>query len=138
MGRITSTKEDKLAAQRVWQREYRIKNNNLCTKRYEKTKKGKLVRSYRNMQSRVCGIVKTKVHLYGGLDLLDRETFYAWSLSDPSFNTLFDAWEKSGYNKKLSPSIDRIETSIGYVLGNIRWITHSENSRLGAISRFNK
>lgn len=128
------TKEEKL----LRQREYRLQNGNLCTKKYEKTKQGKLVRTYRNMQIRVWGLLEAKAHLYEGLPLLDRADFYSWSLSDQSFNDLFNAWVVSGYSKKLSPSIDRINTSLGYVLENMRWLTHSENSRLGAISRGNK
>ena len=118
-----------------WQREYRKKNGDSCTKKYERTKKGKLMRTYRNMESRVLGIVKGKAHLYEGMSVLDRDVFYEWSLSDPDFNTLYEDWVQSGYEIKLSPSIDRLDVDKGYELGNMRWITHSENSRLGALSR---
>ena len=103
-------------------------------KKYERTRKGKLMRTYRNMQSRTEGLVKS--HLYRGLPLLDRGEFYEWSLSSPEYNTLYDKWVQSGYNKKLSPSIDRVDPSEGYTLSNIRWVTHSENSRLGGINRW--
>jgi len=43
-----------------WQREYRKANGNASTKKYERTKKGKLMRTYRNMESRAKGIVKGK------------------------------------------------------------------------------
>lgn len=117
------------------QRQYRVLTKNACTKKYEKTKKGKLVRTYRNMESRVLGIVSAKAHLYEGLSILPREVFYEWSINDPEFNALHDAWVKSDYSLKLSPSIDRVDVSKGYTMGNIRWITHSENSSLGAKRR---
>jgi hypothetical protein len=44
--------------------------------KYEKTKKGFLMRKYRNMQSRVTGIQKKKAHLYKDLYLLPREQYY--------------------------------------------------------------
>lgn len=116
------------------QKEYRKRNNNLSTKIYEKTKRGYLVRTYRNMLSRVNGVLKSKSHLYEGLSILDKEDFYRWSEADESFNNLFAAWEESGYDTKLSPSIDRINPKDGYSLDNMRWLTHGENSRLGAIS----
>jgi hypothetical protein len=119
----------------AWQREHRRNTGNADTKKYERTKKGKLMRTYRNMESRCGGIVTGKAHLYKGLDLLPRKDFYEWSLSDKDFNDLYDNWVKSDYCKKLSPSIDRKDTSKGYVLDNIQWITHSENSRKGAKSR---
>lgn len=119
----------------AWQREHRKKTGNSDTKKYEKTKKGKLMRTYRNMESRSKGIVKGKSHLYEGLEVLTRQSFYDWSLSCQDFNRLYDDWVSSGYDMKLSPSIDRIDTSRGYVLGNMRWLTHSENSSIGAKNR---
>lgn len=104
----------------------------MWTKKYEKTKSGKLMRTYRNMLSRVVGILKSKSHLYGGLTIMSREEFYQWSLDNKDFHTLYDEWVDSNYSKKLSPSIDRINSSLGYTVDNVRWITYSENSRLGA------
>lgn len=118
------------------QREYRRNNNNIVTKRYERTKKGKLVRTYRNMMNRVNGL--SKPHLYANKGLIDKEKFYKWSLKDNNYNELYDCWVKNNFCKKLSPSIDRIDTNIGYVEGNIRWVTHSENSRNGGKWRKNK
>jgi hypothetical protein len=119
------------------QREYRAKNNNKETKKYEKTKKGFLMRLYRNMQSRINGVQKLKAHLYNGKSLIDRQTFYEWATSNNSFYILFDAYELSNYDRKLAPSVDRIDSKIGYELNNIEFVTHSENSRRGALSRFN-
>jgi len=115
----------------AWQRERRKKTGNSDSKKYERTKKGKLMRTYRNMESRVKGIAQQKQHLYSDLPVLCRKDFYNWSSADENFNTLYEAWVESGYDRKLSPSIDRIDTSAGYTIGNIRWVTHSENSRGG-------
>lgn len=120
------------------QREYRAKNKNQCTNKYEKTINGFLVRKHRNMMSRVTGIQKAKYHLYQGLDLLDRQEFYRWSKTSKTFLKLFEDWSKSNYDRKLCPSVDRINSKEGYHLSNMEWITHSENSRRGNISRFKK
>jgi len=117
------------------QRERRQLTNNANTKKYEKTKKGKLMRMYRNMQSRVDGVQKLKAHLYAGKEILSRHEFYEWALASDKFHQLFDAWEKSGYDRKLSPSVDRIDPGLGYEINNMEWVTHSENSRRGAISQ---
>jgi hypothetical protein len=90
------------------------------------------------MQSRVTGIQKLKNHLYKGLSLLDRKQFYDWAKPNKEFIKLFKEWESANYDRKLCPTVDRIDSSIGYELSNIRWITHSENSRLGTISRDKK
>jgi hypothetical protein len=88
------------------------------------------------MKSRVNGVLKNKAHLYCGKELLSKDEFYNWALNSNEFITLFNNYCSSGFDIKVAPSIDRIDSSKGYVIGNIRWITHSENSRLGTISRF--
>jgi hypothetical protein len=103
-----------------WQRNRRLANNNEWTKKYEKTKKGFLVRMYRNMQSRTCGVQKKKSHLYLGLSLIDRDLFYEWALSSEQFHSMFLEWELSNYGRKLTPTVDRIDSSIGYELYRIR------------------
>ena len=113
------------------QRQRRAETNNAVTKKYERTKKGKLMRLYRNMQSRVNGVQKAKHHLYKGKNLLDKDEFYNWALACREFHRLFEAWVESDYDRKLTPSVDRIDPSKGYEIGNMEWVTHSENSRRG-------
>jgi hypothetical protein len=117
------------------QRIRRKKNGNVETHRYEKTPKGFLMRKYRNMESRVKGIQYKKAHLYKGLYLLPRKDFYNWAIPHIQFHKLYVEWIDSGYNRKLCPTVDRINTTKGYEISNMRWITHSENSRLGSIHR---
>lgn len=117
------------------QREYRKTNNNACTKKYEKTKKGFLVRLYRNMLSRVTGVQKLKSHLYRGKTILPREDFYLWAIHSNQFNELFSAWERSNYDRRLTPSVDRVDPSIGYEPDNIEWVPFHINCSRGTISR---
>ncbi|TIN82735.1 MAG: hypothetical protein E5X94_00500 [Mesorhizobium sp.] len=112
------------------QREYRALTNNASTVKYERTKKGKLMRTYRNMQSRVEGILKKKAHLYAGLPILPRDDFYRWAMASNAFHNLYDGWVASDYQCGESPSVDRIDAAEGYIIGNMRWLTHRENSRL--------
>jgi hypothetical protein len=124
--------QDRLA----WQRERRRMNGNADTKKYEKTKSGFLMRAYRNMESRVLGIQWRKHHLYAGKPLLARQEFYGWANASPAFHRLWDDWVASGHDRKLTPSVDRIDSQQGYHVQNMEWVTHSENSRRGATSRF--
>lgn len=91
------------------------------------------MRCYRNMLSRVTGVQGAKFHLYRGKPILTKEDFYQWANADEMFHRLFDAWVESGYDCKLAPSVDRINSSFGYEIGNMEWVTHSENSRRGAV-----
>ncbi len=72
-------------------------------KAYEKTKKGFLMRLYRNMQSRVTGVQKAKWHLYKGKELLPRQEFYDWAENNRDFHSLFTQWEQSDYDRRLTP-----------------------------------
>jgi len=128
------TKEER----RRYQQEYRKQNGNLCTKQYEKTKQGFLVRLYRNMLSRISGVQKQKHHLYEGKALLPKEEFYEWALKQEAFHTLWDAWEQAQHPRKQTPSVDRKDSTKGYEPSNMEWVTHSENSRRGAVQRHKK
>jgi len=127
---------DKKAERLAWQRKQRKLNGNKHTKKYEKTRKGFLMRKYRNMQSRVAGIQKKKQHLYKDKVLLDRDDFYEWAINSPCFEQLWTDWIASGYERKLCPTVDRINSSEGYMVSNMHWMTHSENSRRGCFSRY--
>lgn len=120
------------------QRERRKANGNLATHKYEKTKRGFLMRLYRNMESRVSGVQKQKYHLYSNKSILNRELFYEWAESNKTFHDLFRSWEESGYQRKLTPSVDRIDSSLGYFVENMEFVTHSENSRRGSVSKARK
>lgn len=103
--------------------------------RYEKTVYGFLMRAYRNMKSRVEGVQKQKDHLYKGKEILNKEDFYRFSMFDKSFIDLFSNYVLSGYERKLCPSPDRVDSSKGYTIENIEWVTLSENSKRGASNR---
>ena len=111
------------------QREIRARNGNASTKKYEKTKRGFLMRMYRNMESRVKGIQWRKKHLYDGKELMSREQFYEFANNNQDFHRLFEVWQSANYERRLAPSIDRINSQIGYTLDNIRFVTFSENCR---------
>lgn len=103
-------------------------------RKYYKTRFGKIVMTYNNMNRRVRGYVKK--HIYEGLEILSREDFYNFAKDSKEYNELYDKWVESNYDRKLSPSIDRIDSEGGYTLDNIRFITHSENSKLGSLKRW--
>lgn len=97
----------------------------------------KVSNTYKGMYKRVTGKGLERInHLYEGLPILPREEFIEWSLKDNDLKRLYEDWVASDYEPKLVPSIDRIDSTKGYTLDNMRWITHSENCRLGAISRW--
>lgn len=121
------------------QRDQRARTGNAHTRRYEKTKPGFLMRLYRNIQSRVRGIQKQKAHLYSHIEgVPSRLEFYRWANDQSNFHRLFEAWTQSGFDRKITPSVDRLDSQKGYEFNNLEWVTHSENSRRGAKARWGK
>lgn len=66
-----------------------------------------------------------------GLELCSYEDFKAWAIQNEVFIELRKRWFKSGYDPRLSPSIDRIDPRLGYQLSNIAFITRSANASKG-------
>jgi len=68
---------------------------------------------------------------------MPREDFVTWAEHDATYKELFDNWVVSGYKRPLVPTVDRVddkslaEGGLGYVLGNIQWLTYSENTLKG-------
>ena len=118
------------------QRAYRKANENSYTKKYEKTPSGFIMRLYRNMKSRVTGVQKQKAHLYVGKNLLSKEDFYEWATHSPMFLVLYKQYVESGFDRKQAPTVDRKNSTLGYSLDNMEWVTHSVNSSRGAKSKY--
>lgn len=114
------------------QRLARKANGNIHTKRYEKTKPGFLMRCYRNMKSRITGIQHKKAHLYVGKSILSKEEFYQWAMDCETFHKLFKTWIESKYERRLTPSVDRIDSRCGYELKNMEWVPFHVNCSRGA------
>ena len=49
-------------------------------------------------------------------------------IEDNGYKRLFDAWVASDYEKLLKPSIDRLDSTKPYSIGNIRLVTWDENN----------
>lgn len=66
-----------------------------------------------------------------GMKVLSQEDFLNWCRDPEIFKTfygLYIKWVKTGFPRKLCPSIDRIDTHKSYEIGNIQWLTVSNNS----------
>jgi hypothetical protein len=101
-----------------------------CSHKNKATINGFLVRLYTNMQQRVTGKKTKRPDLYLGLPILPRDVFYTWAKNHPDFLALYKRWFSNNFDRKLTPTINRMNSSKGYILGNIEWITNSQNCGL--------
>lgn len=60
-----------------------------------------------------------------------KEEFLKWILVNNDYIRIFNEWEKSNFNRKLCPTVDRIDNNKDYSFDNIQILTHSENCKKG-------
>lgn len=56
-----------------------------------------------------------------------KEELGEWLQKQPNFQILWDSWVASGYDKDLSPSVDRINPRLPYIISNIRLVAFRKN-----------
>lgn len=99
-------------------------------KAHYRTPKGLLSKRYDDMSRRVRGKLSgdRKTCPWLGLPCLDRDSFLKWATNHPDYLRLFRQWETDNYARRSAPSVHRIDSSRGYLLDNIAWVTQLENS----------
>lgn len=63
-----------------------------------------------------------------GLSVCSREEFMQFCENNKQLKALWESWKSHAYSLSACPSIDRINPNLGYDIGNLQWITYSENS----------
>ena len=97
---------------------------------YRKTKIGLITQIY-NHQKQKSVLRNHEQPKYTRLELIE------WCTSQDIFDKLYKEWENSNYNKKLIPSIDRLDDYKGYSFNNIQIITWEENDKKAHIDTIN-
>lgn len=87
------------------------------------------------MKRRVEGNAPHNRGNWAGKPILSRDVFMSWAKNHPTFLHLYKQYVMTDFNRKLAPSINRINSSKGYLLDNIEWVTNSQNSGLASTVR---
>lgn len=92
-----------------------------CVAKYVRhTKDGKIQAMYKG--------IKTRSQYSSYLkDLPSFKDFYQFTNNSLEFHTLFNRWKESEFEYLLMPSPDRKNTSLGYRLDNIQFLTLNDN-----------
>lgn len=83
---------------------------------------------YNTMRRRAAGL---SVYPTGasGKPICTKEEFLNWyEETKDVFEKLWEAHVADGYSLTLAPSVDRIHSEKGYEIGNLQWLTVSDNS----------
>ena len=96
-------------------------------KNYRRSLRGLVVRMYAAMKSRV-SIPRSHSKCFG-LPIMPRSEFMVLADASPALRSLYEAWTASGYDRRLTPSVDRLDRRKGYTPDNIDFCTTTENAR---------
>lgn len=91
---------------------------------------------YAHMTARHDGRATTRSNSEGK-GVMTRQEFFEWCKDFENLNTfiaIYFDWAGNGFNRWDSPSIDRINSDLGYVAGNIQWLSYSENCKKNNIN----
>jgi len=93
---------------------------------------GFLSNIYTRMNQRVRGGNTRRPDLYKGLPIMPKNVFLTWSRNHPDFLRLYKQWVTSDFDRRLTPTLNRMNSNKGYTLGNVEWLTNSQNCGLSA------
>lgn len=65
---------------------------------------------------------------YYGKEICTKEQFISRFINDNSFLKLYKNWQENDFKRKYAPSIDRIDNSKDYLIENLQFISHYENT----------
>lgn len=99
-------------------------------KNWKLNKVAYLAKKWSYMQDRVSHRSKSvEGRSYYKLPICSKAQFLSFALKDENFNKLFAVYKMLKGPRKHAPSVDRINTKRGYVLGNMQFLTVSHNSK---------
>lgn len=78
------------------------------------------------------GRTGNKKYFVTGKPFLSKEEFMEWAYEPKNMNVflkLYTKWQECGFDEKLSPSIDRINSKESYFPKNMQWLSKSENCK---------
>lgn len=91
-------------------------------RKLKKTLEGYASLQYSRMQARVRGQGKSDYdrEKYMGLEILSKEEFTNFVLSSKVYRGLWEQYVASGFERRLAPTIDRLDPDEGYTLDNMQ------------------
>jgi len=91
---------------------------------YYKTFEGRIKKMYETARTR------TNQRGYKGT-FISLDDFLEFARNDRTYKKLYKQWEESGFDPRLTPTLDRISHKKGYVKNNLQFLTFHDNQVKG-------
>lgn len=111
-------------------------------KNWQLNKEDYLQNLYYHMKERVTNPKKSKnmegkkIRHYFKLPICSKQQFLKFAIANKQFDVLFSIYKKSKGLRRLAPSIDRINNNRGYVVGNMQFLTTSDNAKKDSVRKW--
>lgn len=94
-----------------------------------------LNKMYKDMKGRVTGtktgaVADRTKHIYLGKPILPKDVFVQWAKNHPDFLSLYKRYVMNDFERRLAPSVNRMNSKRGYTLDNMEWMSSGQNSGL--------
>lgn len=85
---------------------------------------------YQGIVLRCTGGHKNRKYIVEGMKYLSWKEYQEWwDRNYEEYKKCFAVWEKSGFQNKYAPSIDRISSKGGYTPENMQWLMFTDNCK---------
>jgi len=105
-----------------------------CSSHERKVTIGRFLNNlYSAMKNRVTtGANTNRPDLYIGKPIMPKDIFLTWAKNHPDFLQMYKRWVMCEFDRKMTPTVNRINSQKGYTLDNVEWVTNSQNCGLSA------
>lgn len=100
---------------------------NACLRNYKRQNKPSFYLGTQYSEIKRRCVTKDDRRDYYGKKYCTKEEYIARFLNDKTFLNQYKVWQKSGFKRGDSPSIDRIDNSGDYLIPNLQILPHREN-----------
>jgi hypothetical protein len=109
--------------------------SNYCsTHQHNATITSFLNKMYVDMKRRISGKTKDRRY-YLGKSILDKDVFTTWAKNHPDFLKLYKQYYTAKFERRLAPTVNRMDSNKGYTLDNMEWMSLSHNCMMASSLR---
>lgn len=77
-------------------------------------------------------LMSRRTKIKGFPEIISKDVFISLATASSTFQRLFNDWVENAYSLSYTPTVDRINNSLGYTEDNIQFLSYRENQSKGS------